>query len=382
MDNQLITTEEAAKIIGICRSTIIYWTRSGKLKLAFSTPPGGHRKFLLNDIIQFKKKNRKLRGHHLMKTGEKRGRLTLIKRSFSKNGRCYGEFNCDCGRKIITEISNVNKSRQISCGCIKKESWFHRRIADGEASFNALFSRYKKGAEYRNLSFEIKKEEFRKIVTQKCHYCNRSPSNFSTKSGSSGNLLTPFCCNGIDRIENNKGYTKENCVPCCARCNKMKHKLAQHDFVHHCKLVCNFQKNKSTHNTYKKIYLKNTIIRRPKSTLPHGQAGFNNWLHVYKKAATQGKRIFNISKKEFKHIVTKPCAYCGQMPVEYRVKRNDGNLSTPFFCNGIDRINNHIGYIKENCTPCCKVCNLMKHVLNYKEFINQCETISKKETQC
>ena len=27
---------------------------------------------------------------------------------------------------------------------------------------------------------------------------------------------------GIDRKDNNKGYTNDNCVPCCGFCNKMK----------------------------------------------------------------------------------------------------------------------------------------------------------------
>jgi hypothetical protein len=32
--------------------------------------------------------------------------------------------------------------------------------------------------------------------------------------------------NGIDRVDNTKGYTLENCVPCCTRCNLAKHTMS------------------------------------------------------------------------------------------------------------------------------------------------------------
>jgi 5-methylcytosine-specific restriction endonuclease McrA len=31
-----------------------------------------------------------------------------------------------------------------------------------------------------------------------------------------------FLYSGIDRKDNEKGYTEENCVPCCKRCNGIK----------------------------------------------------------------------------------------------------------------------------------------------------------------
>ena len=50
----------------------------------------------------------------------------------------------------------------------------------------------------------------------------------------SGNYTdTPFLRNGIDRIDNNKGYTKENCVPCCDICNRIKMDLPYNVFIEH-----------------------------------------------------------------------------------------------------------------------------------------------------
>ena len=43
--------------------------------------------------------------------------------------------------------------------------------------------------------------------------------------------------------------------------------------------------------------------------------------------------------------------------------------------NGLDRIDNGIGYTLNNVRPCCSTCNYMKHRLNEKEFLNHIEKI-------
>ena len=43
----------------------------------------------------------------------------------------------------------------------------------------------------------------------------------------------------------------------------------------------------------------------------------------------------------------------------------------PFPTNGIDRMNNNIGYEISNVVPCCSVCNKMKSSLSKEEFLTQ-----------
>lgn len=43
--------------------------------------------------------------------------------------------------------------------------------------------------------------------------------------------------------------------------------------------------------------------------------------------------------------MNKPCVYCG-------------HIDNP--CNGLDRIDNSIGHTKENCIPCCNLCNMTR----------------------
>lgn len=64
---------------------------------------------------------------------------------------------------------------------------------------------------------------------------------------------------------------------------------------------------------------------------------------------------FNLSYKEFFDLVISPCHYC---------KINPAPL------NGIDRINNSIGYTIKNSTPCCSLCNMAKGSMSYERFVS------------
>jgi len=57
--------------------------------------------------------------------------------------------------------------------------------------------------------------ELEDIRLNPCHYC-------------SGPL--PICGHGLDRLDNTKGYTKENIAPCCRYCNQRKGRLEQLGF--------------------------------------------------------------------------------------------------------------------------------------------------------
>jgi len=45
---------------------------------------------------------------------------------------------------------------------------------------------------------------------------------------------------GIDRIDNTKSYIKENCVPCCNICNRMKLEMNTQEFIEHIRRIMEF----------------------------------------------------------------------------------------------------------------------------------------------
>ena len=88
-----------------------------------------------------------------------------------------------------------------------------------------------------------------------------------------------------------------------------------------------------------------------------GQSGFNRVYLAYKKSARLRKYGFDLSKKEFIEIVTKPCIYCGAKLTS--CKEAKGQYGE-FRYTGIDRYNNKVGYTLKNSVPCCAVCNRIK----------------------
>ena len=91
----------------------------------------------------------------------------------------------------------------------------------------------------------------------------------------------------------------------------------------------------------------------------------NKHYSVYKSAAKKRGYRFKISVAEFEDIVSEPCHYCG----------DNGKV-------GIDRKDNTLGYLLNNCLPCCAICNRAKRDLPYDVFLNHIAKISEhlKET--
>lgn len=73
------------------------------------------------------------------------------------------------------------------------------------------------------MPFTLTKVQFAKLISRDCFYCGQHPR----QKVSAHSLLT---YNGLDRVDNQKGYTSTNCVPCCAQCNLAKHKHSLSDF--------------------------------------------------------------------------------------------------------------------------------------------------------
>ncbi len=60
------------------------------------------------------------------------------------------------------------------------------------------------------------------------------------------------------------------------------------------------------------------------------------------------------------------CYYCNSPPSNaYRIRRKE---ASKFLYQGIDRLDHTKGYEPENVVPCCKLCNMAKHILNQHEF--------------
>ena len=96
-----------------------------------------------------------------------------------------------------------------------------------------------------------------------------------------------------------------------------------------------------------------------------GEANFNLLYNTYIQNAKKRKLIFSISKEDFKGIVARNCFYCGTAPTN---STNHQRTFGAFLSNGVDRVNNNIGYETGNCVPCCTTCNKAKLTMSKEEF--------------
>ena len=82
------------------------------------------------------------------------------------------------------------------------------------------FGQYKGHSKKRNYEFELTYEDFLIYLHQPCHYC--------------GDEIKTV---GLDRVDNNIGYRKDNIVTCCTTCNYMKKMTGKDEFLAHCRKI-------------------------------------------------------------------------------------------------------------------------------------------------
>jgi len=169
--------------------------------------------------------------------GKRYGRLTVVgEPSHVKSNITKVMVKCDCGTYKEVQINHLRSGVTVSCGCYQSEVVSKSEIY-GIGNLALSYSRYKTSAKKRHREFKLSREQFVSLVTQNCFYCNAPPSNMIKDALYKNHTLY----SGIDRVDNKKGYTIENCVPCCTICNKMKSAMGCDDFINHIKLILKTQ---------------------------------------------------------------------------------------------------------------------------------------------
>lgn len=133
---------------------------------------------------------------------------------------------------------------------------------------------------------------------------------------------------------------------------------------HYYSIFWNPNNRKRIREIQRKHYWENLDKYRAKGRLDQSRRrGTLNYKYSeYKKAAKDSNREFSLTKEDFMVYWQKPCFYCGRL------------IETI----GLDRIDNHLGYIETNVIPCCIRCNKMKKDMEYNKFIELCKLISTK----
>lgn len=146
---------------------------------------------------------------------------------------------CDCGKEFISTTKSINKKDhpRKSCGCLSYRNRFLRTLSDEEANLNKIISHYKRAAMRRNYTWDLTDNEAYKFLLSNCFYCGRQPSRTCNYI----KYRTAVTVSGIDRVDNDSGYCIDNCVSCCAICNRAKLNLGYSEFLEWIKELVNFQ---------------------------------------------------------------------------------------------------------------------------------------------
>jgi hypothetical protein len=141
----------------------------------------------------------------------------------------FWKVKCDCGKFKIVRGGNLLRSTK-SCGCWRKEISFDRDTSGvpvGVSAKRYKLSQYKKGARDRNLPWDLSDTQAYGLMADSCFYCGLKPSQVVTNKYGKGD----FIYNGIDRVDNSRGYETDNVVTCCKTCNRAKDVMTKEDFI-------------------------------------------------------------------------------------------------------------------------------------------------------
>jgi len=152
---------------------------------------------------------------------------------------------CICGKTKLIPLGNLYDKRETakakSCGCTKKfvNGINAQSRRKPESVYRYIYEQYQSSAKIRNINFSLTKDEYIEIVKKDCYYCGEPAPIKQPNRGKEKYVGVPVPYNGVDRIDSTKGYEKENCVPCCTRCNYMKSDMNVSSFTEHILKISN-----------------------------------------------------------------------------------------------------------------------------------------------
>lgn len=218
-------------------------------------------------------------------------------------------------------------------------------------SLEAHYKIYQRSARLKKLPFDFSEDEFKTLVTQPCYYCG---------------IVDDKGFNGIDRMNQSRGYIQSNVVSCCAMCNWLKGSLDSATFIKRSRHLISF--SQPPH------------IQIHPECFPDAKCVS---YASYRSRAEKKELEFAISNDEYKSIIREDCYLCGK-------KSSDPFSTNPLLAespahfehtevtrntNGIDRVDNTLGYTVENCKACCKECNHMKNNFVLEDLFAKLERI-------
>ena len=148
-------------------------------------------------------------------------------------------LTCRCGASsrgaldfVTRKISILLSDGFVACqSCMSKYIQNIRDERDKNDlmyTYKDVYREYVKKSKAREIPFSLSLEQCSKLFSSPCEYCGTKPTNCRTRVN--GNSVY---YQGIDRVDNSKGYEDGNVVPCCKHCNALKLDRTLDEFYDH-----------------------------------------------------------------------------------------------------------------------------------------------------
>jgi len=193
------------------------------------------------------------------------------------------------------------------------------RIKQMAAQPQRQFTYIKRRAKRDAIGFDLTLDDFVRIRSAGvCFYCKKELSTTAPN---------------IDRLNSVRGYSLDNCVPCCLECNLVKRDLLSAEEMI---LFRSIEQGESDQVPKHKFSL-----YTPKIT----SSVQKRWGRLLRYSLKKGIPL-TVGFDQYSEIIKENCYYCG---VE--------NKGTGY---GLDRLKPSLGYTLDNVVSCCPPCNQIK----------------------
>jgi len=270
-------------------------------------------------------------------TGNRYGALLVLERAKNRRTSARWLCKCDCGKETIVDGGKLRCGSTVSCGCKRGATRLINLVGKRYGKLIVLERSDTVKSKTRWLCrCDCGKE---KIVggsdmsqgkIKSCG-CLRTPNEIGKKYG----LLTVVSRDGSDN------GAKWLCECDCGGITSVHAGVLRRGGTRSCGCLNKF---------------------------PPGEANFNRlYAGMKMDAGRRTIRDWDLSMEQVRKLTKQNCHYCGTKPSQ---QINLPGSNEPYFYNGIDRVDNEIGYHISNVVSCCKMCNFAKRNLSYNFFIS------------